>query len=71
MSLDEASGLSYRPAIMLTLPSWAIVVGIIGLVAAIAYNVSDGSQRCEAPRAVAKCLATALNPVSFVWGLPF
>lgn len=37
ISLDEVNGLSYRPAIMLTLPSWAIVVGIIGLVAAVAY----------------------------------
>jgi hypothetical protein len=39
MSLDEASGLSYRPASMLTLPNWAIVVGIIGLFAAMAYIV--------------------------------
>jgi hypothetical protein len=40
MSLDEMTGLSYRPPIMLTLPDWAIVVvGIIGLVAAMAYIV--------------------------------
>jgi hypothetical protein len=39
MSLDEVSSLSYRPAIMLTLPNWAIVVGSIGLVAAMAYIV--------------------------------
>jgi hypothetical protein len=39
MSLDEVSGLSYRPSIMLTLPNWAIVVGFIGLVAAMAYIV--------------------------------
>jgi hypothetical protein len=38
MSLDEASGLSYRPAIMQTLPTWAIVVGIIGLFAAMVFG---------------------------------
>jgi hypothetical protein len=45
MSLDEVSGLIHRPLIMLTLPSWAIVVGIIGLVAAIAYILGRFTDR--------------------------